>query len=126
MSDLHLLHHNLNSLGFYERYKIKPYFHNRNIENIMPNSSEATFTSTGKTGYYTIMRGRMGNGDCRIKLKVRGKSIILIRYSTDGGIDPKYVGSLPSEWLGISKDKLSIEVERFFNWKYVSKNLGIT
>lgn len=108
------LHNELIKLNFYERFKIRPFFHNKQITNIKPSNKEIKRIDDNRLSYL-LMTGRMGNGDTRIILKTKGNNIVLIKYHTDNELDskPEYLGRIPMEWVYLDLDKLNIETNKF-------------
>lgn len=120
---IRLLHYKLNQLNFYKRFKIVPYFHNYQVTNIEPND-KGFYES--KNFYYTLVSGRMGNSDDKIRFKIRGNNILLLRYNNDDQ-EQHYVGKIPKNWLDLTLEELSIEVEKYIsNRKVFVKNVSYT
>jgi hypothetical protein len=113
---LNNLHKMLIKCNFHDRFKIIPYFHNRDITTIGNGFVQEKLNEyVGETPSYLLMGGRMGNGDCRVRYKIRGKKhILLLRYSHDSDIpDQVYLGKIPYSWTTLSKDELQIEVDNY-------------
>lgn len=117
---LNKLHKILIQLGFYKRFKIVPYFHNVDITNIEPREFGQPLHN-GKYIFYTLMYGRMGNGDCRVRLKGRKNHIILLKYNTDHSeLEPmKYLGKIPISWLDKEAEEIASEVEKYISERKV-------
>ena len=105
------LHEKLVELKFYDRFKIVPYYHNFDVKVIRPKSKlmDGVYTS------FVIVYGRMGNGDCRVRLKIRGENILLIRYNTDGESKPVYLGKIPLSWCDMDDQQLEKSVEEYLS-----------
>jgi hypothetical protein len=108
-------HENLMLLNNLHKMLIKCNFHNdiTTIGNRFIQEELDEFV--GETPSYLLMGGRMGNGDCRVRYKIRGvKHILLLRYSHDVDIpDQVYLGKIPYSWTTLSKDELQIEVDNY-------------
>lgn len=102
-------HKNLLLCNFHPRCKIIPYYHNRDISAI---GNEYTDKNLSPNNSYLLMGGRMGNGDDRVRYKLHGSTITLLRYSTDDN-EQKFICSLPTKWMDLSLDDLQIEVDKF-------------
>jgi hypothetical protein len=82
----------------------------------------------------------MGNGDCRVRLKIRGNYILLIRYNTDNETVPVYLGKIPLSWMHLAieqqnnpfqfeeVDQLKISVEKYLSERkvFVKKTTNVT
>jgi hypothetical protein len=113
---LNELHQKLIECNFHRRFKIVPYFHNTEISNIGGNYAQQKLDNyQNETPSYILMRGRMGNGDDRVRYKMRGKKyILLLRYSHDVDVKEQvYLGKIPYIWTTLSKDELQTEVDNY-------------
>ena len=68
------------------------------------------------------MGGRMGNGDDRVRYKLRGSTIVMIKYSTDDN-EQEYLCSIPSDWLKLNIEQLRIEVDKFIEDRKIFKKI---
>jgi len=59
-------------------YKINSVSHN-NAHLGNPRKTDWSYINKG----YTLHYGRMGNGDCRIRFKLRGNNLLILKYWTD-------------------------------------------
>lgn len=64
----------------------------------------------------------MGNGDDRVRYKLRGSTIVMIKYSTDDN-EQEYLCSIPSSWVKLSIEDLKIEVDTFISNRKVFKKV---
>ena len=72
------------------------------------------------------MGGRMGNGDDRVRYKLRGSTIVMIKYSTDGN-KQEFLCSIPSSWIDLKIEDLKIEVDKYIvNRKVFKKVVNTT
>lgn len=109
------LHKKLLLCDFHGRYKIIPYFHNREIKFI---GGKYTENKLSKDYSYMLMGGRMGNGDDRVRYKIRSdKSILLLKYNTDDSDFDKqeYFGKIPYFWINLSQEDLQKEVDEYIS-----------
>lgn len=106
---LNKLHKKLLECDFHCRCKIKPYFHNIDIKFI---GSQYTSKELSNNNSYLLMGGRMGNGDDRVRYKLKGSKITMIKYSTDD-TEQEFLCSIPSSWINLPIDVLKIEVDKF-------------
>lgn len=102
------LHKKLLLLNFHHRFSIQPFFHNIEINNISCQYPQENLKSDMS---YLLMRGRVGNGDDRVRYKKRGEKIILLRYSTDSD-QVIYLGHIPYFW--VNTDLLESYVNDYF------------
>lgn len=66
--------------NFFESYKIKPFFHNRLIENLgKPSKNNWSDVYCG----YILVYGRYGNGNTIVTFKLRNDKLLIFRYDTD-------------------------------------------
>ncbi len=123
------LHKKLITCDFHSGFKIVPYFHNRDITHIGKHQG-ACWVDTGlhnTDASYVLMHGRMGNGNCRVRYKKRGDSILLIRYNTDGQTSPVYLGKIPYSWTLLEMGELQAQVDTYLaNRKVFVKEVNYT
>ena len=68
------------------------------------------------------MGGRMGNGDDRVRYKLRGSTIVMIKYSTDDS-QQEHLCSIPSDWIKLNIEELKLEVDRFITDRKIFKKV---
>ncbi len=68
------------------------------------------------------MGGRMGNGDDRVRYKLRGSTIVMLKYSTDGN-EQEFLCSIPSNWIDLKVEDLKIEVDKFLESRKVFRKV---
>lgn len=105
------LHKNLLKCNFHPRCKIQPYFHNSQIKFI---GSTMTDLNLARNNSYRLVMGRMGNGDDRVRYKMHGSTIVMIKYYTDDN-EQDFLCSIPSKWIDLPIDELQIEVDDFIS-----------
>ncbi len=81
-------------MDFFSRFNIQPYFHNVNITNLGNPSKNSWYYDI--SGYYR-MRGRMGNSDDILKLKIRNKYLLLLYGTCGAHYTFKYLCKIPLE-----------------------------
>lgn len=113
------LHKKLIECDFHIRCKIKPYFHNSDIKFIGGKYISKDLASNNS---YLLMGGRMGNGDDRVRYKLRGSRILMIKYSTDSN-EQEFMCSIPSNWIELDIEQLRIEVDKFIENRKVFKKV---
>lgn len=117
------LHKKLIECDFHSRCKIRPYFHNSDIKFI---GGKWTSKDLGTNNSYLLMGGRMGNGDDRVRYKLRGSTIIMLKYSTDDS-EQEFLCSIPSNWIDLDITSLKIEVDKYIiNRKIFKKVVNTT
>lgn len=116
------LHQNLLMCDFHSRCVIVPYFHNSTIMFI---GNKHTSKDLAPNNSYLLMGGRMGNGDDRVRYKLRGSTIAMLRYSTDS-IEQTFLCSIPSKWIDLSIDDLKTEVDKFVAKRNIGNSKNIT
>jgi hypothetical protein len=113
------LHKKLILCDFHSRCKIRPYYHNFDIKFIGGKYISKDLASNNS---YLLMDGRMGNGDDRVRYKLRGSTIVMIKYSTDDN-EQEFLCSIPSSWIGLNIEQLRIEVDKFIENRKVFKKV---
>lgn len=103
------LHKNLLKCDFHPRCKIQPYFHNSEIKFI---GGTMTDINLDINNSYLLVRGRMGNGDDRVRYKSHGSKIVMLKHYTDDN-EEEYLCSIPTKWIDLSVDELQIEVDEY-------------
>lgn len=117
------LHKKLIECDFHSRCKIKPYFHNADIKFIGGKDTSKDLSSNIS---YLLMGGRMGNGDDRVRYKLRGSTIVMIKYSTHDN-EQEFLCSISSNWIDLKFEDLKIEVDKFIeNRKVFEKVINTT
>ena len=116
------LHKNLIECNFHGRCKIRPYYHNVDIKHIGGRFTEKNLASDNS---YMLMGGRMGNGDDRVRYKLHGSTIVMIKYSTDDN-KQEFLCSIPSSWIKLKIEDLQIEVDKFIENRKVYKKVVST
>lgn len=116
---LDAFHKKLLACNFHARCKIEPYFHNVEIKFM---GTAHTSPNLSNNNSYCLMGGRMGNGDDRIRYKLRGGTIAFIRYSTDDN-EQKYICSIPSEWMNLDMENLQQQVDKFIEERKIFKKV---
>lgn len=113
------LHKKLIECDFHSRCKIRPYFHNTYINFI---GDKYTSKDLASNNSYLLMSGRMSNGDDRVRYKLRGSTIVIIKYSTDDN-KQEYLCSIPSSWVKLNIEELKFEVDNFISKRKVFKKV---
>jgi hypothetical protein len=113
------LHKKLIECDFHGRCKIKPYFHNSDIKFI---GGKYTSKDLASNNSYLLMGGRMGNGDDRVRYKLRGSTIVMIKYSTDDN-EQEFLCSIPSSWIKLNLEELKSEVDNFITNRKIFKKV---
>lgn len=116
---LNELHKKLIECDFHSRCKIRPYFHNVDIKFI---GGKHTSKDLANNNSYLLMGGRMGNGDDRVRYKLRGSTIVMIKYSTDDN-EQGYLCSIPSSWIKLNIEELRFKVDEFISKRKVFKKV---
>lgn len=113
------LHKKLILCDFHSRCKIKPYYHNYDIKFI---GGKHTSKDLASNNSYLLVGGRMGNGDDRVRYKLRGSTIVMIKYSTDDN-EQEFLCSIPSGWIELNIEQLRIEVDKFIENRKIFKKV---
>ena len=113
------LHKKLIECDFHSRCKIRPYFHNNDIKFI---GDKYTSKDLAINNSYLLMGGRMGNGDDRVRYKLRGSIIVMLKYSTDDN-EQEYLCSIPSDWVKLNIEELKVEVDNFIAKRKIFKKV---
>ena len=111
------LHKKLIECDFHSRCKIRPYFHNSDIKFI---GGKYTSKDLASNNSYLLMGGRMGNGDDRVRYKLRGSTIVMIKYSNN---EQEHLCSIPSDWIKLNIEELKLDVDRFITDRKVFKKV---
>lgn len=116
------LHSKLLDCNFHKRFKIVPYFHNYEVTNLGPASYWKEELDDNLS--FVLVRGRMGNGDDRVKYRKNGKNLVLIRYSLDADIaEQVYLGKIPYSWTELNQEELQVAVDEYLSKRKVYKKV---